>query len=241
LGIHHHAEARIVFSLHCSFETRFASMCVTVNDSAALFRPVGEEHQDRYHAPTTTLSLLLPADGPLAQLREPFVVGDSEFTSLVDALRSEMGLSDTAAPLVMEGLALLATSRVLHRRPLREKGVPRWIGTVRARIETEYVKPPTLAELGHMVDRDAAYVAATFKRVYGNSVGGYVRRLRLWEARRCLDAEPESSLSDVAQRCGFGDQSHFTRQFRRLFALTPSAYRRHQGARQEFGARRQMP
>ena len=69
-----------MFSLHRSFETRFASMSVTVNDSAALFRPVGEEHQDCYHAPTTTLSLLLPADGPLGALREPFVVRDSEFT-----------------------------------------------------------------------------------------------------------------------------------------------------------------
>ena len=210
---------------------------MTVGESAALFRPVGEEHQDRYHAPTTSLSLLLPADGPATALRDPFVMRDASFSGLVEAFRREMNVGDTASPLVMEGLAYLAASRVLHQRPLRAKDAPHWVGVVRERIEMEYVSPPTLAELGQTVDRDAAYVAATFKRVYGKSVGEYVRCLRLWEGRRCLDAEPECSLSEVAQRCGFVDQSHFTRQFRRLFAATPAAYRARHGFRQLPSAR----
>jgi AraC-like DNA-binding protein len=99
-------------------------------------------------------------------------------------------------------------------------------------VEAEYASPPSLAELGRMVDRDAAYVATTFKRVYGNSVGNYLRQQRLWQPRRCMDAEPDCTLSEVAQRCGFADQSHFTRHFRRLFTVTPSEYRRRYGAGQ---------
>lgn len=151
---------------------------------------------------------------------------DRHFRSLAEAWRREMTAADAASPLVMEGLALLACCTVLHQRPLRGKGNPRWIGAVRERIEAEYSKPPTLADLGRMVQRDAAYVAATFKRIYGKSVGAYIRHLRLWQARRWLEVEPERALSEVAQSCGFADQSHFNRQFKRLFAVTPLEYRR---------------
>lgn len=232
-GPHYHPEARIVLSLRSGFDSRYGDRTVGVSDSAALFRPAGEGHEDRYAAPTATLALLLPPDSPAESLRRPFVLRDGAFAGLAERLRREMPAPDAASGLVMEGLALLAISKVLHNRPLEEKGAPRWIAAVRERVEAEYAAPPTLAELGRMVQRDAAYVAATFKRVYGNSVGNYLRQQRLWQARRCVDAEPERSLSDIALQCGFADQSHFTRHFRRLFGLTPGEYRRRHSAGQE--------
>lgn len=226
MGAHSHPEARIVLPLLFGFETRFGSRRLTVGDSAALFRPAGDAHEDWYRVPTPCLSLLLPTDGHAASLRAPFSMRDAALPSLAEAMRREMTISDAASPLVMEGLALLACSRVLKQHPLRGKGKPGWIGAVRERLEAEYSKPPSLADLGRMVQKDAAYVAASFKRIYGSSVGAYVRHLRLWQARRCLEAEPECDLAEVAQRCGFADQSHFNRQFKGLFALTPLEYRR---------------
>lgn len=226
MGVHCHPEARIVLPLQVGFDTRFGSRRIDVRDSAALFRPAGDEHEDRYRVPTACLSLLLPSDGAAPSLREPFAMRDPGFPSLARALLQEMMAADAASPLVMEGLALLASSRVLQQHPLRGKGKPPWMVAVRERVEAEYSRPPTLADLGRMVQRDAAYVAATFKRIHGLSVGAYVRYLRLWQARRCLETEPGCALSEVAQRCGFADQSHFNRLFKRLFALTPAEYRR---------------
>lgn len=232
-GRHHHPEARIVLSMRSGFDSRYGDCTVGVADSAALFRPAGEEHEDSYGSPTATLALLLPADSPAGSLRRPFVLRDGAFAGLAELLRREMSVPDAASALVMEGLVLLATSKVLHGRPLEEKCAPRWIAAVRERVEAEYAAPPTLAELGRMVQRDAAYVAATFKRVYGDSVGNFLRQQRLWQARRCMDAEPGRSLSDIALHCGFADQSHFTRHFRRLFGLTPGEFRRRHSAGQE--------
>ena len=229
MGTHQHAEARIVLPLQFGFDTRFGGRRMAVDDAAALFRPAGEEHEDWYRLPTTCISLLLPIDGPAASSREPFTMRDAALPSLAQALRREMTAEDTASSLVMEGLALLVSSRVLAQHPLHGKGMPRWIGLVRERVEAEYLQPPTLADLGHMVRRDAAYVAATFKRVYGKSVGTHVRHLRLWQARRLLTTEPECASSELAQRCGFADQSHFIRQFKRQFALTPLEYRQRHG------------
>ncbi len=231
-GKHHHPEPRIVLSLSSGFGSRYEGRTVEVADSAALFRPAGEDHQDRYPTATATLALLLPTESPAASLRRPFVLRDSAFAGVAEQLRHEMRSPDVASDLVMEGLALLTASKVLHSRPLEEKGAPAWIETVRERLDAEYADPPTLADLGRMVSRDAAYVAATFKRVYGDSVGIYVRQQRLWQARRCMDAEPECSLVEVAQRCGFADQSHFIRHFRRLFSVTPGEYRARHGVGQ---------
>lgn len=235
IGAHCHPEARIVLPLQAGFDTRFGRRSLAVSASTAVFRPAGEEHEDSYRVPTTSLSLLLPIDGPAASLGEPFVVRDGAFLTMAQAFCKEMATADAASPLVMEGLALLTTSRVLQQRPLQVKGTPRWIGCVRERLEAEYSRPPTLADLGRMVERDAAHVAATFKRVYGRSAGAYVRDLRLWQARGCLEAEPECTLCEVAQRCGFADQSHFNRQFRRLFAVTPLQYRERHRARAVSG------
>src|SRR2546421_8145922 len=54
----------------------------------------------------------------------------------------------------------------------------------------------------------------------------YLRKLRLRIASRALIGT-HRSLSDVALSCGFADQSHFTRQFRQQFGLTPREYREH--------------
>jgi AraC-like DNA-binding protein len=37
----------------------------------------------------------------------------------------------------------------------------------------------------------------------------------------------DESLADIALTCGFADQSHFSREFRRQFGRTPRAYREH--------------
>ena len=54
----------------------------------------------------------------------------------------------------------------------------------------------------------------------------YLRKLRLRIASRALIYTNES-LSGIALSCGFADQSHFTREFRRQFGRTPREYREH--------------
>lgn len=54
----------------------------------------------------------------------------------------------------------------------------------------------------------------------------YVRRLRVRIACRML-VYTDKPLSDVAQECGFADQSHFAREFRNQTGQTPRRYRQH--------------
>lgn len=63
-----------------------------------------------------------------------------------------------------------------------------------------------------------------FKQRYGLPPHAYQLCLRIGHARRLLlDGAP---AADVAARCGFADQSHFTRHFKRLNGVTPMQYAR---------------
>jgi AraC-like DNA-binding protein len=228
LAMHEHAEARIVLPLQHVFESRHARRVLPVRHGEALYRPAGQPHSDRYDAPVGCVALLLPAAPGLPRVGDAFVAQGVELRDLARALRAEISADDPAAGLVREGLALLASTLVLQRRPLAERGSPRWLRLVVDRLADASAPAPTLAELAHAVGREPAHVAAMFRRVYGQSVGTTLRRLRLEAARRCLERDPECTLAEAALRSGFADQSHFTRHFGRLFGVTPGAYRRRQ-------------
>jgi AraC-like DNA-binding protein len=61
----------------------------------------------------------------------------------------------------------------------------------------------------------------------------WLTSVRLDAAMRALEGS-SAPVAEIAQACGFGDQSAFTRRFRRHVGLTPTAYR----AAQDAGARR---
>lgn len=226
-GLHCHDEARIILPLCGAFTSDYGRRTIAIAADGALYRPRGQDHVDRYPMLTDCLSLLLPNDASFRVLDEPVVGQHTGLARAARALKAEATGGDAASTLVSEGLAVLIATIVLGRAPLSE-GRPQWIGTVREQLDAAGDTLPSLTELARGVEKDPAYVAATFQRVYGVTVGGYARRLKLWQARDRLDASPECSLSEIAQDCGFSDQSHFTRQFRYLFGMPPGAYRARQ-------------
>lgn len=221
LGKHCHPEARIVFTLSGSFETSHGDRRLPGDGNAAVYRPAWDEHEDACPAPLDSIALLLSGED---RPRQPYVMQDPGLPGLAWALKSEWSICDTTSALVLEGLASLAASIVLHRRPVAARGRAHWITAVREQLDVSYSATPTLASLARSVDRETAYVAATFKRVYGTSIGLYLRELRLWKARSRMERD-DASLAMIALDCGYSDQSHFTRQFRRLFRMTPAEYR----------------
>jgi AraC-like DNA-binding protein len=198
---------------------------IAIDVGEALYRPSDEDHSDRYATQADCLALLLPDGGAFRRLDAPMVVRDMALARAALATRAEVDAKDVASQLVAEALAVLISSIVLQRAPQTERVAPRWISSVRERLDCAGDALPSLTDLARDVGRNPAYVAATFQRAYGVSVGVYFRRLKLWQARDQIDLDPSLSLSDIAQDCGFADQSHFTRHFRRLIGITPGAYR----------------
>ena len=82
----------------------------------------------------------------------------------------------------------------------------------------------SLSQVARAVNVHPVYLAREFRRHYRCTVGEYVRRTRVEAACREM-LKPDSSLAEIALICGFHDQSHFSRTFKRVMSVTPAVYR----------------
>jgi len=78
----------------------------------------------------------------------------------------------------------------------------------------------TLARQAHV---SPFHFARLFRATVGVSPHQFVLRLRLERAVRFMKAR-KMPLAQIAVECGFHDQPHFTRAFRRVFRITPAMY-----------------
>ncbi len=62
--------------------------------------------------------------------------------------------------------------------------------------------------------------------ITGQTPATYIMQIRMSNAKRLLDAHPDWSVSDVATRCGFNDNTHFTHTFKKFYGISPTQYAR---------------
>jgi AraC family transcriptional regulator len=79
-----------------------------------------------------------------------------------------------------------------------------------------------LAKLAHL---SAAYFFHSFRRAVGISPARYLSNRRVEQAKQLM-LRTDRSLAQIAHECGFYDQPHFNRVFRRRVGTTPTAWRR---------------
>ena len=95
---------------------------------------------------------------------------------------------------------------------------------VRAYLDAHAAEDISLADLGTLAGLSPLYLARSFRKAVGVPPHAY-QILRRVEAATAL-LRQGNAPAVVAQACGFADQSHMTRQFRRAHGVTPGAFRR---------------
>ncbi|MFM2168502.1 MAG: hypothetical protein RIS79_2873, partial [Verrucomicrobiota bacterium] len=98
------------------------------------------------------------------------------------------------------------------------------LGVVISMMTQRLGKAVTNAEMAKAAGMSSRAFERAFVREYGLPPQQYLKRLRIQTACRLL-VDTRESIAAIAQRCGFADQSHLTREFRRVTGSTPSAYR----------------
>ena len=69
------------------------------------------------------------------------------------------------------------------------------------------------------------HFAACFKAHIGMTPKAAARQIRFSHAVQLLRSAKDHPLSEIAIHCGYSDQSHFTREFRRFACCSPRTYR----------------
>jgi AraC family transcriptional regulator len=197
-----------------------------------VFHPPGETHRQVHDAaPVASLNVEVGATwlrrivefaGPLDQ---PAQFAGGEIPGIGLRLLREFQRPAADSDLVIESLCweILAASQ--QRKPATvQRGRPRWLLEAHDLLDARLNPPPTVRAMAQAASVHPVHFAATFRHFYGCSVGEYLRRERLRAAHRKL-ADLRLSWTEIAIDCGFTDQSHFTRTFKRFTGMTPGAYR----------------
>ena len=91
-------------------------------------------------------------------------------------------------------------------------------------IAENFARPLTAEKLAEVSGLSHSHFARLFRAWSGYSPMEYLRHIRVARARQLL-ADVDLSIKEIAARSGFEDSYHFSKVFRQLDGLPPSAYR----------------
>lgn len=112
-----------------------------------------------------------------------------------------------------------------HHEGTRRGGLVAWrLERVTDYIDANLTGDLALDALAKSVALSTFHFARAFKITTGESPHAYVVGRRVRAAKQLL-RESDLPLAEVARRCGFKTQSHFTGVFRKRVGLTPKVYR----------------
>lgn len=161
---------------------------------------------------------------PRAAFDRPVIV-DSSLARRLGALHTRL---ESGPPSLRVEETLLEVLRSLvdrhaTRRSPAATSVPAYaVVQARSYIDAHFGLPIKLSDLSAVCGLSAFHLIRSFRASVGMPPHAYLTQVRANRAREMLVRGEQ--LSAVAYSCGFADQSHLTRTFKKIFGITPGAY-----------------
>jgi AraC family transcriptional regulator len=230
---HSHDSTFFSLLLKGGYSEHYGGHTVHHRPNTVIFRPAGMTHGDEVTAPGTRFFIIEMADSWLSRLREysprldftPSCGNDATWlaTRLYDAIKT----SSSCSPLLVQGIVFDLLMSAARLDAVQESRRPRWLAGVLELIHSELAQDLKLETIASHAGVHPAYLSRVFRKVYRESVGHYVNRLRIRYASAELAKNSGIPLCEVALAAGFADQAHFTRIFKQIAGVTPGAFRSH--------------
>ncbi len=233
---HSHVAAHFCFVLEGAYVERLGAKAHERVPESLVWHPAGTSHSERHqtigrHLIEIASERLETLDLPSSDIDAPRQVEGAEASWLIRRVERETRDPDSASALAVEGAVIgLIAETARRREPRGRQDEPRWMRRVDELLRERIADAPTLAEIADAAGVHPSHLARTWRRRRGRTLGEEHRRLRAERARQLL-VQTDRSLSAIAHECGFVDQSHLTRVFKRQIGLTPGAFRRSVGRR----------
>ena len=92
-------------------------------------------------------------------------------------------------------------------------------------LSTQYAQPVSIEQMSESFGYNRAYLSRVFKRYTGESPITFLLKLRIDKARQMISEREGLTIEQIAASVGLQDSLYFSKQFRRFYGLSPSAYR----------------
>jgi len=158
-------------------------------------------------------------------LEDPLILG------IGLTLKAEIESGYIGGRLYEESLATAVAVHLLRRycnRKPKIKSYSNGLPSSKLRSALDYIQDNldqslSLKEIARQVGISRFHFCSLFKQSVGVSPWQYVIERRIERAKELLKTS-EMSLSEIALLCGFANQNHLNKHFRKLVGMTPKAY-----------------
>ena len=139
---------------------------------------------------------------------------------------NEMDLNDNPrTQILINRLLHLVLSDAFLYQYTREDPTQSAMDRVCAYLKTHYREELRLEDLAAVAHLNKNYLVRLFKKRFGISPVAYLIKIRMDYAKKLL-SESDLPVKTVAAACGYRDPSFFNAYFKKLFQISPAAYRR---------------
>jgi AraC family transcriptional regulator len=226
---HCHERDLLCLVLDGSYVERCGRRHRTRKPLEVFFHPAGVSHASDFRAAGARI-LRIEID-PRFRPTEGVEPDGESSARLARHLYEEFVLQDEASRFAVEEIALRLVARVRGwEARTADRMLPAWLLDAKECVRAGFHGRLTLRDVAVAAGVHPIHLASVFRRHHGCSVGQFIQRLRIDQARRDL-ARADATLAAVAADCGFADQCHFTRVFKRQVGTTPGRYRSSCGVR----------
>lgn len=129
----------------------------------------------------------------------------------------------TADPLVLEAHVFEMLGAITGY-DAAGRNVPGWFGRVKERLHEGFRDGLRMRDLAAEAGVHPVHLARVFRKFEKRTPGEYQQSLQVRAACQLL-RDRDWTLAGIAAECGFSDQSHLTRIFRRMTGTTPARFR----------------
>ncbi len=142
------------------------------------------------------------------------------FLQMIEEERGQYRLSEDMQRLLVHKL-LIMIYRYLPELPDFDETVY----AIQKRFENQYWERYTIDGLAREYNVSASSLFHRFKKRTGSSVMDYLLACRMAAAKNDL-IRSGRTIGDIVDHCGFSDASNFSRTFKDLYGMSPSAFRK---------------
>lgn len=92
-------------------------------------------------------------------------------------------------------------------------------------IRSHTNEPISVSDVAEQIHRSSSYIMKKFKEELGFTIGAFITRCKLEEAKRLL-SHSDKSLAEISNYLCFSSQPHFQNLFKKKYHMTPLEYRK---------------
>jgi AraC family transcriptional regulator len=105
------------------------------------------------------------------------------------------------------------------------KTTPHWAIDLKQLLNDQWENNFSLEELSVILNVHPVTISKHFRSIFSCTLGAYMRKVKVSKALALVHSH-SYSLTEIAYRCGFADQSHFIRTFKSNTGLLPKQYQK---------------